>query len=179
MNIESVVEYIRPYVKSVKVKKTDWLLVFGDKLICINNESSIMYVMDIIPTDIIICNTIENVLDNGQYMNYHMYYSISNKYNYIFNSSNNMSVQCEMDNLESDDIFSELLKLKSKQPMHKYILDNVYIPVFYGFLPVNKGDKLNIIGGYLEDNTILLKYTVIKKKLKKDIDIYLRLLPII
>ena len=56
---------------------------------------------------------------------------------------------------------------------------NIYLPIFYGYLPINKADTLSVKGGLLEDNTILIKYTVHKKKLKCDIDIYLRLLPLL
>ena len=84
-----------------------------------------------------------------------------------------------MENMETDEVFSSLLKLKAKDPMHRYILDNIYLPIFQGYLPVNKGDTLKIKACMLEDNTNLVMYNLHKKKLKMNMDIYMRLLPII
>ena len=101
------------------------------------------------------------------------------KYNYIINTSQNMNKVCEMNRLDLDETFSDLLKLKARDPMHSFIVDNIYIPVFYGYLPINKGDTLDVVAGRINDDTVLIKYTAHKKKLKTDIDIYLRTLSII
>ena len=179
MDINNVIEYIIPYLKGIKfVRKNDSILVYDNKLVCMNEEASIMYVTDIIPTGQIICNT-KGKIEDGNYMSYRLYNFILDKYNYLSSYANNMNIICEMYNMESDEVFSNLLKLKSKDPVHKYILDNIYLPIFYGYLPINKADTLSVKGGLLEDNTNLIKYTVHKKKLKCDIDIYLRLLPLL
>ena len=180
MDLQNIIEYIKPYLKAVKIlKKHDWMVINNDKLICMNNEASILYTIDIMPTNTIICNTVENVLEFGNYMNNHMYHIIMNNYNRMIMNINNIDIKCEMNNLELDDTFSNLLKLKSKEPMHGYILDNIYLPIFYGYLPINKGDSLDVKGGIMEDNTVLINYKVYKKKLKIILDIYLRLLPLL
>ena len=179
MDINNIVEYITPYLKGIKfVKKNDGILVYNDKLICMNEEASIMYVTNIMSTGNVICNTKEKI-ENKNYMSYRLYNFIIDKYRYLSEYANRMNIICEMDNMEMDEVFVDLLKLKAKDPVHKYILDNIYLPVFYGYLPINKADTLSVKGGLLEDNTILIKYTVYKKKLKSNIDIYLRLLPLL
>lgn len=177
MDIVNMVEYLNPILKVMK--KSNKALVYNGNLIAMNDESSIMYTTDIIQNDIVIANHLDYrkiFIDNT--IDYRIYHELLDKYNYIINMERSISGKCIVDNLESDEVFSELLKLKARDPAHKYILDNIYVPVFYGYLPINKGDTLSILGGYIEDGTVLIKYIVYKKKLKKNISIYLRLLPL-
>ena len=179
MNIESIMEIITSCIKSTKLsKKGCWILIYNDKFIGMDDEFTILYVLDIMPINMIICNTMEKI-EQGDYMNYRMYHFILDKYNDILNNSNNMISTCEMNNLELDETFSKLLKLKARDPMHSYIIDNIYIPVFYGYLPINKGDTLDIKAGRMNDGNILVKYTAYKKKIKKSVDIYMRLISVI
>lgn len=173
MDLANVLEYITPLIKNMK--KCNKFLIYNDKLIGMNNEASIMYTIDIIKTDTIFA------FDNSKEikMSHRLYYELLDKYNYLSNSINNRNIICEMENMETDEIFSNLLKLKAKNPMHGYILDNIYLPIFQGYLPVNKGDTLRVKGCTLEDGTTLIMYTVYKKKLKLDLNIYIRLLPLL
>ena len=173
MDLVNVLEYIAPLIKNMK--KCNKFLIYDDKLIGMNNECSIMYTMNIMKTNTLFA------FDNSKEikMSHRLYYELLDKYNYLSNSINNRNIICEMENMETDEVFSNLLKLKAKDPVHKYMLDNIYLPIFYGYLPINKADTLSVKGGLLEDNTILIKYTVYKKKLKSNIDIYLRLLPLL
>ena len=173
MDLANVLEYIAPLIKNMK--KCNKFLIYDDKLIGMNNESSIMYTMNIMKTNTLFA------FDNSKEikMSHRLYYELLDKYNYLSNSINNRNIICEMENMETDEVFSNLLKLKAKDPMHSYILDNIYLPIFQGYLPVNKGDTLRIKGCMLEDNTNLIMYTIYKKKLKMDMNIYIRLLPII
>ena len=89
------------------------------------------------------------------------------------------------DELRNNDEFEELLALKSAQGLKYYHLPdlnnpgNCYlIPMFAGFLKLNKGDTVGVKIYDLDQLNHLFKFNIYKKKINRNLDIYCRALKI-
>ena len=84
-------------------------------------------------------------------------------------------------NLKSDPEFCNLLAMKSADGMKLYKIPlnpnkSVFIPVFSGLFPLNKDDDCDIVVYPSEHGTFIIRTTIHKKKIKRDFDMYFRIL---
>lgn len=185
MTLEQCVEYIIPFVKTVG-KKDGKLLLIDNLLIYMDlEESQLLSIVlpqstgnTIATTRKEIYDTFKSYTDQQVPMmirtDYLIYYRLLDLYKQ-YSSMNNSIIS--LDDLTSDETIAELLRLKSKEGLHNYNLeDKIILPFFYGILPVTKADTLDLRIFPVDDISVASKYTVKKKKLKSDIDIYMRLL---
>ena len=107
---------------------------------------------------------------------------INNAYNYYKNNCN--VLLAENDDLRSDERFEELLGLKSDNRMKFYYIhgnngEMYSIPMFSGFLNLNKQDRIGMKLYDLCDNKcIMVNMNIFKKKFNRDISMYMRILKI-
>lgn len=186
MTLEQCIEFIIPYVKAVGKRKGK-LLLLDNLLIYMDLEesqlSSIVLPQStgntIATTRDILYNNFKLWEDNKNYkMNiitdYLIYYRLLDLYNYYSNLQN---PTLTLTNFSDDELISELLRLKSKQGLSNYNLeDKIILPFFYGILPVTKSDSLDLSIFPVDNISIASVYTVKKKKLKAHINIYMRLM---
>lgn len=184
MNNKELLDIISPYIKSCK--KRDKILILDNLLICTDEHNTILQKVNMnINTGVMAGCTLNNISEvvNGrskkidEYLEFNdsIYYELMNIKN-MYDIYENISWDFYGEDMQDIESFNELLFLKSKTGMNKYIVDQrFYLPMFYGIIPMNKTDKLDL---YIksEQDTYIVKYIVHKKKIKSTIEIYMRLL---
>lgn len=177
MTNNEVIEYITPFIKSMKIKKVNDMeakvLVYNNVLICTDSEEAGLYVVNLIDTNTIIAGFLDDIVVNPNQVNYNVYQRLIQHY---YNYTNISSWNIERVNMELDENFMAMCLSRATDGLFQYKLDeNIMLPLFYGLVPVAKADKVSV---YVNNtpNYIFVKYIIYKKKLKTNIYLYVKLL---
>ena len=194
MTLKEAMEYCLPIIKSMKIKKANDMeakvVLIDNILICTDSENSCMYTSIINNTGVTAAGFLDHIImeqtiDKVKYVdinptysfNYRIYNELLSYYN--FYTSRNYNYE-RYDMMQDEEILS-LLSLKSSQGLQFYKTNDIatmIIPFFYGLVPVSKTDSLSMKASIGVDETIV-NYTLFKKKLKCNINIYMRLLNLV
>lgn len=192
MTIKEAMEYCLPIIKSMKIKKANdreaKIVLIDNILICTDSENTCMYTSIINYTGVTIAGFLDNIIiektiDKIKYIeinpyysfNYGIYQELLSYYNFYTSRDYNYE---SYDIMENEEILP-LLSLKSSQGLRFYKMSDpkfmIMLPFFYGLVPVTKTDGLSMKASVGEMESII-NYTIFKKKLKCNIDVYMRLL---
>ena len=158
----------------------------GTTNLIITVQDTIMYVVPMKNNSTEIFAAGSGVHMNGfGYFDANIMNELMSKYNLYSNIISTNLPLAQDNELRNNEEFENLLGLKSSQGLQYYHLPDldhpgeVYlIPMFAGFLSLNKADTIGVqIFNYDEINH-LLKFNIYKKKINRNIEMYCRLLKI-
>ena len=190
--IDPRIEQVRKIVESLVSKtllENTCVLVNSDELI-FTVDNTILYTVklkDIIEPLPPICfyySSIINLEPNQCINDLHVFYTIHNIYANYMKAIHN-KVLANNDQLRGDPLFEELISMKAADGMKYYYmrgndLNTTYkIPIFSGFPNLNKQDDIGIT--VFEDpipNIQVVRMIIFKKKLNRDVIMYVRTLRI-
>ncbi len=174
MTMKQLLEYLMTFIKCCK--KPYYIMVAESKLICVNKELSVMCVMNILVDPCIeICTTIDDINkglndENWMFNDAKIYFMVM-RFLRKYESYNNIIYYCEDFNASEE--IAKLTTMKVKDGSVMYNLDNrVLLPFFSGLIPLTKTDSLSLTIYGVSETESVVKYTIHKKKIKTDIDLY-------
>ena len=173
MTNQELIEQITPVRKKIKAKGGS-ILVLNDKLVSLNEDKSLMYVTDVTPTSMMYANTVTHI-SNGEYDNNLREYNIVLN---LYQQYMSYPILFREEGVDQYPDFPDILSMRAKDPRTHYEINGLYIPIFYGLLPMNKGDRLDINILDMNPVTSVVRYDVYKKALKRYIYIYTKLLTV-
>lgn len=183
MNYREYIEYIFNMMKIIW-KRGDCIVIVKDgNLFCIDLDMSMLYTIKLnIPLEFNLCTYYSIVkeylsTDNSNMLTF-KYYEFNTTYCRVLNIINNFNNSPDkfiQENINTDETIKDYFYLKSSDPSYSFVKNNVYIPMFYGIVPIAKGDAVDLqIANMNSYSTV--KYTVIKKNNKDIIDIYMNVI---
>ena len=174
MTMKQLLEYLMTFIKCCK--KPYYIVVTKSKLICVNEELSVMYTMNILVEPCVeIAATIDDINkglndENFMFHDAKIYFMIM-EFLRKYESYNNIIYYCE--DFKASEEISKLTTMKVKDGSVMYNLDDrVLLPFFSGLIPLTKTDGLDLTIYGVSETESAIKYTIHKKKIKTDIDLY-------
>lgn len=176
MTQEEYLKYIFEYVKACKIKGHNFIGVFGNILICLDEMCSMLYQVELeYPCTFSIAN-IDTEIQEGRLFDLHVANMISKALGNILGSKpylmqiTRKDPEAEIPSSSSDNAKPRLYYFDNNPSKEILLYD------FYNMMPLSKADKYIMEAAenpYFANETVYtIRYTVYKKKPKCTIEIY-------
>ena len=163
-------------ILGVKSQNAEILLTYDGKIIFRVDRAS-LYVIDTNMMFVLPKNIAIKFSKELEYLDEITFDDLTNVY---FECVQPYPLAVKYENVQDDELFNELTGLKSKDGLRYYDMydqnHNVYkIPMFTGFIKVNKGDKVDIeVYDLVNFPYLMNKFIVRKKKLNYPVQVYFK-----
>lgn len=187
MSYKEYIEYIFSMVKIIWKKGEAVVIVENGYLFCIDTDQTMLYQIKLnVPLEFNLCtyySFIKSYVSSNDCnmipFSFYEYSILHHRITNIKNEYDNCKDIHTHENIHTDEDYSKYFYLKSSDPSFSIIKDNIVIPIFYGMVPLSKGDALDLYLAKINSQYSIIKYTVIKKNNKDIIDIYMNILNLI